>query len=529
MSGHKAKSQYYVEDRRLTVSHYEQVRGRNMVKPEEILKKACQAIETLATIADEYHGLFPSIVDLDTLTIPEKLPPNIPGQRNEDRAFPGSNLMHDKYVLNAMYGLSQAGYRHYAKWADRYIQRFAVHCTNTTTGLFPWGEHAFWDIKRDCIGNSFPLAYDWWTEPAIHDHLSATPFWLWQKLWEYNPVCVERFAEGLDYHWREGEPLEYCRHAHIEIHKRPPREARSCDFPRHGGFYVMDWSFAYAKTARPDFLAQIHKMLDYWWEKRDRKTGLLPLESKTPPDNTAIYGLSSPGQAMSLAMSLFETADFLDDYAEDKGIEPGSLSSPAVENTGHSFRETIKDLSTKMRERAEVYASSFLTLPHDLENDVWVDSTRLDTGEIASTMRCWGSVYGSGTAAGAARLCVGFYRMTGNENFFQFARSVGRRYLREPLPQGTTVPISDAASVLLLLEDLYEITGNKDWLQHGLYLAGEFIPVYFTRSPLPRGEAHIDFYDSQMGTGLMIQALARLALLAENQHQCPIKSDYSAR
>jgi len=501
-------------------------------QPDTILRKVSRAVRVLADAADEFEGLFPSIVDLRTLRMPEELPSKIAGQRNEDRAHPGSNLMHDKYVLGTMFGLGQSrdhGWMREA--ADRYINRFATHCTNTTTGLFPWGEHAFWDVRNDRIGNSFPLAYDWWTNPAIHDHLSATPFWLWEKLYEFNPRCVERFAEGLDYHWREGEPLEYCRHANIEIKERPPREGRSCDFPRHGGFYIMDWSFAYLKTGRADFLNQILRMLDYWWQKRDQASGLLPLESKTPPEITAIYGLSSPGQAMSLAMSLFETAEHLSHCVVPNGMrnsDAGERILRPARNHKYEERNDLASLAATMRERAAVYAGSFLALPHDLENDVWVDCTRLETGEIVGTMGCWGSVYGGGTAAGAARTCTAFYRMTGNEQFFRFAECVGRRYIREPIPEAATVPVVDAGLVIALFADLYDISRERQWLDYGLNLAGDFLPVYFAHD-LPRGEAHIDYYDSQMGTGIFLQALARMALLAEDPDNCPLGPDYSSR
>ena len=141
---------------------------------------------------------------------------------------------------------------------------------------------------------------------------ARTVFWLWEKLWDYNPKCVERFAEGLDCHFKDNKPDEYTRHANIEIKERLPREGSSCDFPRHGGFYIIDWSFAYIKTGRKDFLQQVHRMLDYWWPRRS-ETGMLPLESRTPENAEGRYNKSSPGQAASLGMSLLETAAMFDE------------------------------------------------------------------------------------------------------------------------------------------------------------------------------------------------------------------------
>ena len=468
----------------------------------KMLNKVCRAIEILINAADKYEGLFPSILDRTTFEIPGSLPKNIKGQRNEDRAYPGNNLLHDEVLLRTMYDLSKPlGRKDYSQAADKHLKRFATHCTNTVTGLFPWGEHSFWNLAKDEIGNSFPLAYPWWTDLPFHDHLRPAPFWMWEKLYEYNPKCVERFSEGLDYHWRDGEPQEYCRHANIQIKIRPAREPRSCDFPRHGGFYIMDWSFAYTKTGRKDFLAQIHRMLDHWWEKRD-ENGMLLGESKSPKELTGWYGTNSPGQTMSLAMSLLETADFL------KGTHP--------------------ELSAIMQERGTVYANSFLSLPHDLEKGIYVSSARRDTNEALSTMSIWGSSYGSGTACSPAVLCLGLYRMTNSEGLFKWAEAVGRRYLSETVPDDMVIPAVDLGMAVGLMADLYDITGEKVWLYAGLKFARKLMEIYFD-GDLPRGEASIDFYDAQMGTGFLLYGLARIAMLSESRENCPIGPDYTGR
>jgi hypothetical protein len=42
------------------------------------------------------------------------------------------------------------------------------------------------------------------------------PLWLWEKLQQFNPACVQAFAKALGGHWTEGDGWEYIRHAHIE-------------------------------------------------------------------------------------------------------------------------------------------------------------------------------------------------------------------------------------------------------------------------------------------------------------------------
>lgn len=207
-----------------------------------------RALDALIAAAQPHEGLFPSLIDRRTGTMLTTLPAAIPGQRDGDRAFPGSNLIHDEATLKTLYALASAWNRpDYAVAADRYLQHFASHCTNTATGLFPWGEHSFWHLTENRVGNSY--VHDKRFEsmgqhlPPTHDHLRQAPLWLWEKLWAFNPRCVERFAEGLDFHWQQGERKEYIRHANIEERTHPTPNQRSCDFPRHGGFYIFDWAY----------------------------------------------------------------------------------------------------------------------------------------------------------------------------------------------------------------------------------------------------------------------------------------------
>ena len=135
---------------------------------------------------------------------------------------------------------------------------------------------------------------------------------------------------------------------------RLPRDPRSCDFPRHSGFYIFDWTCAWLKSGRADLIAQIRKMLDYWWKKRE-PNGLLLIESRTPPEEYP-YKRTSPSQTIGLATSLLETAPLL---------EP---QEPA--------------LAAEMRRRARAYTDGFFNAPHDLERGILVDLDRRDTNEV---------------------------------------------------------------------------------------------------------------------------------------------------
>ena len=469
----------------------------------DILRRVCRAIDILIEAGDRYEGLFPSLIDRQTHRMMETLPPAIPGQRMGDRAHMGSNLMHDHSLIKAMYGLSHAlGKRDYGEAADRYINRFATHCTDTVTGLFPWGEHSFWHLVDDAVGNSY-LLRDPDKNPAItHDHLRQAPIWLWEKLWAFNPRCVERFAEGLNGHWTEGEPLEYIRHAYIQ-EKRPYRRgARSCDFPRHGGFYILDWGYAYFKIGRPDFLKQIEVMLDYWWPRRD-DLGLLLIESRSPETEKTFYQVNSVGQTLSLGVSLLESADLLESR------EPG--------------------LANRMRERGRAYIDGFLAAPHNIEQGVFVGSCQRGTNEILNTLVTWGSKYGEASpSAGTALIALLGYRLTGDERLFDWARAAALPYRNTPLPKNVAVPAKDPGAAIGLLSDLYEVTGDDVWLADGLKLAGEMMAAYMD-ADLPRGSSKTEVYESQLGPGNLLYALARIGLLAQGREGCLLGPDYTGR
>jgi hypothetical protein len=158
------------------------------MRTEAVLDSVCRSVDLLIERADEHGGLFPSVLDRFSGDRPDAMPPAIAGQRDGDRAYGGSNLIHDEAALKTLYALSCAlGRPDYGTAADRYLHRFATHCTDTPSGLFPWGEHAFWDLERDRIGNSRHLRNPADPHGAIHDHLRQAPLWLWQKLQHFNP------------------------------------------------------------------------------------------------------------------------------------------------------------------------------------------------------------------------------------------------------------------------------------------------------------------------------------------------------
>lgn len=483
-----------------------------------ILDKTCRALETLITAADRWHGLFPSIADRRDGALLQEIPPAIEGQREGDRSRHGSNLMHDQPALAALYGLADAlGRAHYADAADRYLKRFAEHCTDTPSGLFPWGEHAYWHLPDDRLGNGMEDAsangY-----PAIHDHLRQAPPWLWAKLIAFRPDCARRFALGLDWHFRAGEPLEYSRHAAIEAdghrtfeHPAVDRSGRpcrgetggsSCDFPRHCGFYLLDTALAWCSNPTDELHRLLHRFHDYWWQRRP-PSGPLPGESRSVAGH--LPAARAPKQALSLAVSVLDTADVV------------------------AARQT--DLAAEMRRRARVYIdgvleesdgdprpiAGFAPAPHEV------------VAAPPESPPAWGSRYGRGTVGGGGPVCMAAFRHTGDERLLAAAVATADRLVAEPIPADGVVSALDAGMALETIADLFDQTGERRWLDEAVALADRALVLYFDDHPLPRGATGIDWYESQTGTPHLLHALARTALLADGSGPVPLGPNYTAR
>jgi len=460
---------------------------------EKMIEQAVgRSLDGLAVAGEAHAGLWPNLMHMNGRGWPASLPEAIPGQRDGDRPYAGCNPLHDFPALEVAYAMGGG------QAADRYLRTFATRCTDTPSGLFPWGEHSFWDLVNDRVGNCYV-----WTrraQPATHDRLRQAPRWLWEKLDAFNPDCVQRYARGLQSHYRTGEPSEYIRHAPILKPPAPtgPRGDKSADFPRHGGFYIADWAFAYSRHPDPWLLEQIANMMAYWWPKRDEK-GLLPLHTRVPEGDKHDQ-LNQVTQTLSLGLSLLEAAEWL----------PGNMPLQA---------------------QGEAYGEAFLALPHDPRAGHIIAAYRRDTGETLRTFVPWGSKYGlNATAAGPGLLSVGYFRQTRKEAYLDFAETVGRMYRGDVPDSGDPIPAKDPGLTLELLAALYEETGEQHWLDTGFRLAENVLALYFDENlPLPRAATGLDHYEAQLMPSYLLHGLARLLLLSKDRKQCPLQADFSQR
>ncbi len=441
-----------------------------------MLEAVEDALDELIATSHSHDGLVPSLINRDTGEMLETLPEPIPGQRNSDRAHLGTNLVHDEPLLRTLYGLGRSRRPAYTTVADRYLDRWVDMCTDTPTGLFPWGEHAYWRLDEPRIGNSYRID-DPERDQPVHDHLRKTPRWLWEAIHDRDPAAVHRFAEGIRYHWNRPEAPEYIRHAYISERGRYPVGERSCDFPRHGGHYIYDWTFAHTRDPHAEYVRQIRNMLDYWWERRF-ESDMLPLESRGHNDEP------SHKQTTALATSLREAADLLDEHR----MEP--------------------ELAETMRARADTYFEALLETQHDCE--------------------IWGSEYGDWPASYIGVMFTCAWRHGGDDELLDRAKRIAQAYLDEPLPDDTPVPAMDAGLAVDLIADLVDITTEDRWSNDGLRLAEDVVTAYLDK-PIPRGATGIDRYESQMGPGFVLHGVAHLAMRVRLGSECPLTTDYTPR
>jgi hypothetical protein len=463
------------------------------------LQRVCEAIDTLLATASRYHGLIPSILDRRTgemLPRAGEPPPRLlPGQRAQDRSPRGCNLLHDVELLEAMNLLGdRLGRPAYREAAERYLARFAERCTQTPSGLPAWGEHAYWDLDRDALGNSQAYCGRTVSRGAYFDHLREAPVWLLRELFRLNAPGMERFVVALKGHWKSGPPPwggEYFRHAYIEQPETQlPHEATSRDFARYSGFYILDSAVAYVRTRdaalRETFRGQLVRFADYWWTRR-HPSGLLLQQSRIDPAPSAKPNGLALIQTLSLAVSLSEAARVL--------VDAGVLADDAK----------------MLRERSGVYAQAVLNGPHDLERGRFAATLDPASGAVTGELVAWGSRYGSPWAvAHLARWMLRLYHAGARREgrYLAWAIAAAEKQAREPVPPGETVYAKDAGDALALLLDLHEITGERRWRGRAEAMAEKWLAMFLDER-LPRAATAADWYEAQLGTGMLLLALAR--------------------
>jgi hypothetical protein len=430
--------------------------------------------------------MFASIIDMETHSNPLETPENSPGQRFGDRSIHGGNLFHDVMLLQAMnYMTSITGDTKYKLAADNYLSFFLQNCPDPNTGLFPWGEHAYWNFYEEKHANE------------IHEYLGGVPNSFWERLWKINAKAVQREADGLINHITNLDNFHFDRHADMSTPAPVPRPEKygGMNYQRHAGFYIGLWTFLYSKTKDKKYLELADKMIAHHWKLRNEKSGL-------PPDRTGTKD-ASVASSLALSLSLLESATVLPEGAAKE----------------------------KYLTVAKSYLDAILRLPHKGEEGKFMVTIPSDAQpETASGTYGEPYVYGygGGFSADYAALLVGVYRLTKDERALKIAERFADFYSKNnPPPVSEAVYARVYATIIGLFNDLHEITRKPAYLEQSKRYARIAIENLY-HNGLYRGTTDIGHYEGSMMVGNLVYNLVWLQAL-EKKSKVKIEPNYFAR
>lgn len=422
----------------------------------------------------EHSPLFASNMNRRTVTMDPRKPPKLGGIRDWDRMWTGANPMHDMNLYQVMYALTEiTGDKQYAAEADNALKWFFTHC-QSPRGLMAWGEHEGWNFLTES-----PINPD-------QPHEYFRPWVLWDRSYALAPEASIRFAKGV---WEnqiaDHETGLFSRHAYnLWDHPEIPSAHKGSEFPRHAGFYIMNWSEAYHDTKDPIFLTAIDKIVTTMNARRDPKTGLMPAQTKIPE-------LSWPHSELSMAIDVWDAAQRV----------------PA-------------DLSARMKATTDQTDTVFLSLEHDLSpgGHGFIKSANVATAEpylppdpkevVSELSRTpysytWATGYGMVTDAKLGMMCLLRYQQVPLDGYRKLALAAADRYLdSEPDLQHLTLPLfPDALAEAIALQlGAWRLTGEQKYLDRAGYFAEYSADLFFDpTSPLPKVSANDNYYET--GTG----------------------------
>ncbi|MBM4086221.1 MAG: hypothetical protein FJ272_15665, partial [Planctomycetes bacterium] len=416
---------------------------------------------------DAHSPMLVSILMLPSQKHPGQPLASVPGQRTGDRAPFGGNLFHDVMLLQAMDLLSAVtGEPKYKAAADAYLRYFLEHCPRKETGLFPWGEHAHWDFYKDAPGHT------------THEYLGGIPISFWERLWRLKPEAVIGEANGLINHVVDLETFAWNRHADITkpLTEPRPKGLSPADFPRHGGFYVLPWTFAHSKTKDPKYLDWSLRAIEHHWRLKKAPLNLPPI--------TAGANQANMESAFSLAICLLEAAALL----------PKGPPRARYEEVAHTYLDAIA------------------LMPHKPAEGCFLTNCKLDAraSEATGETLPWTAAYGGKFTADDALLCCAAYRLTAKPVFLQLAKDAARFYATHEPPKADEIVWAHVyAAILNLFLDLHDQTRDPDCLTQAKRYAKLAIERLYYNG-LFRGATGVNHYDSQLMVSNLVYGLVWL-------------------
>ena len=392
------------------------------------------------TYGPQKSGLLLSALDRTTLS-PLQVRPAAPGGiRRGDRpgrawtSMNGANPHLDENLLRILYTLSEITCEpRYGKVADEELTWFFQNTMSPKTSLLPWGEHLSWDVILDISISG--------GDEMMHEF--ARPWVLWERCFALVPEPSTKFALGLWEHQIANHKTGgFDRHAPYLEHG--PVDGK--DFPRHAGFYIGTWCYAWKYTTNKVFLDAIESVLGRFERKRRQKDG------------------SEAGTIGPLDCHL--AAEFVPD-----------------------------PLATRLRAFAEK------------EDELIVSDLRKQLDVPTNAPPLWQSGYSAGTLASSAMFCWARYQQTTNAAYRELILRYADRYAdSRPEEDVDTWPMSSGHAISTQVA-AYKLSRDSKYLSQAQRLGRMAVEIFWQDSPLPRASMHTGHYETITGADTLALAL----------------------
>ncbi|MBN1345359.1 MAG: hypothetical protein JXQ73_21885 [Phycisphaerae bacterium] len=177
--------------------------------------------------------------------------------RRGRRAPGGANLYLDQPTYLAITELARrTGDEKYSAFVRQSLDHYLTQLVDDK-GLIWWGFHRHYDAHKDVMTGHQGNHHEIHIQQAV-----------WPILWNVNPKAVTREIDAVwKWHVIDKKTGEVNRHADGQ---------RGCDFAMTGGEIVYAFAFMHTKTGDAKWLDRAKLIADYYWQRRDPKTNLVP-------------------------------------------------------------------------------------------------------------------------------------------------------------------------------------------------------------------------------------------------------------
>lgn len=285
-------------------------------------------------------------------------------------------------------------------------------------------------------------------------HEFARPWVLWERSFALAPKECEKFALGI---WENQianhETGGFDRHAPYWEHG--PVDGK--DFPRHAGFYIGTWCYAYKYTTNELYLKAIETLLARFERKRVQKDG-----------------------SMAATIGPLDT-----ELAASMVLEP---------------------LSSRLRKFAA--KEDELIIP-EIERQIRGGQSPTN-GPQSATSPKWQAGYSASTLASWAMFCLGRYEQTGAKQYRDFIVAIADAYLDSRPDEDLDVWPMSFGHAISTEAAAYRFTKRKVYLDQARAFANMAIESFWQDNPLPRASLQTGHYETITGADSLALALLEL-------------------